>query len=195
MAWRKINDSILSDIANAVREKAGTEDFLRPQEIAEEVTKLPFVGIPSYHYEEAGRVIKTIRDLKEAHPNSIVFGTMSDNHPTATIADSLRSTRHAAFALETVGRFAGCDFVANLGDNLSSTTLDTENTYADFKFTENATMCFLTSQTAFSVVGNHEKSASTQKIYDSIGKYNVFDAYPTTRIRGFGYRDFAEKKG
>ena len=157
------------------------------------VLSLPFGGIPSYHREEAGRVVRKLLELKEAHPNNIIFGTISDNHVDKTTASAMKSARHAVYALESVGGMT-CDFVANLGDNVEGTNIDNDTEYANAVYMENASRYAITSMDSFNLVGNHCKSNSTQKIYDLIGKYNSFDNYGTNRIRGFGYKDYAEKK-
>lgn len=189
------NESNIQKIADAIRFKANAnEDTYKVAEMSEVILEMPFKNIPSYHYAEAGRVVKKILDLKEMYPNNICFGTISDTHVNMESDDSMKSARHGAFALESVGIFAQCDFVVNLGDNISGTTYDTETDYSNAIYMENCTRYGFLSQMGFSLVGNHDKSNSTQKIYDLIGKYNNFDNYGTTQIRGFGYKDFTDKK-
>ena len=66
--------------------------------------------IPTYHFVEAGRVIEKIRNFKLTHPNSLVFGAVSDIHVyngnTTYEEKSKTSIKHAAFALEMVGAMA-----------------------------------------------------------------------------------------
>lgn len=182
-------------IADAIRLKNdGISDTFTIGEMSDGVLNLHFGNIPSYHYAEAGRVIKRLLELKALYPNHIVFGTISDNHVDMTNANVMASARHGAFALESVGAMAQCDFIANLGDNISGTNIDSDTEYVNATYMENATRYAITSLPSFNLVGNHCKSNSTQKIYDLIGKYNSFDNSGTTQIRGFGYKDYTDKK-
>lgn len=185
----------IKTIANALRLKRdGSDDAYTVGDMGDRVLSLPFGNIPPYHTIEAGRVVKRLLDLKAAHPNNIVFGTISDNHVDKSAENSMKSARHAVYALESVGSMA-CDFVANLGDNISSGSgLDDASNYDDAIYMENASRYALTSQKSFNLVGNHDKSNSTNKLYGIIGKYNSFDDFGTTQIRGFGYKDFSDKK-
>ncbi len=197
MANKLYNETYIQNIADSLRLKGnGISDKFTASQMGGAVLGFPFGNIPVYHCKEAGRVIKKLLELKETYPNHLLFGAISDNHADKTDTNALTSVRHAAFALETVGAMAGCDFVVNLGDNLSGTNMDTDTNYADTLYTENAVRYAVTSMLSFNLVGNHEKSDSTQKIYDLIGKYNAFDSYDDyfTPIRGYGYKDFADKK-
>lgn len=194
MANKLYEETDVQAIAETLRLKRnGSTDTYTVSEMDDGVLSLPMGNIPSYHYAEAGRVVKRLLELKELYPNNIIFGTISDNHVDKSTASTMTSARHAVYALESVGSMA-CDFVANLGDNVSGTNIDNDTDYANAVYMENASRCAMTDLTAYNLVGNHCKSNSTQKIYDLIGKYNVFDAYSTTRIRGFGYKDYADKK-
>lgn len=157
-----------------------------------------FPNVPSYHYEEAGRVVKNILEFKAAHPNNFIFGAVSDIHVYANNdtyeANTKKSIRHAAFALETVGAAVGCDFIVNLGDNCWENGIDTDNAYTGAKYAVNALKPAFDRLTKYSLVGNHDKSDDTQKQFSLIGAVNAFDHYGTTQIRGFGYKDFEGKK-
>lgn len=194
MANKLYEEQSVKDIAEAIRLKRnGSTDTYAVADMNDGVLCLPTGNIPKYHYEEAGRVVNALLELKKEHPNSIVFGTISDNHVDLSTEDVKRSARHAVYALESVGSMA-CDFVANLGDNVVGTNIDNDTDYANAVYMEQASRFAMTGLTAYNLVGNHCKSDSTQKIYDLIGKYNSFDNYGTTRIRGFGYKDYADKK-
>lgn len=164
------------------------------EEISTEILSLPFGNIPKYHNEEAGRVIKRLLELKGLYPNNICFGTISDNHINKSDNNSIASARHAAYALETIGLMAQCDFVANLGDNVTGSNIDNDTEYANAVYMENCTRYAFTSQVGYSLVGNHDKSGSTQKLFNLMGKFNDFDNYGTTQIRGFGYKDYTANK-
>lgn len=194
MANKLYEENSVKAVADALRLKRnGSSDTYKISDMDDGVLSLPMGNIPSYHYEEAGRVVKRLLELKATYPNNIVFGTISDNHVSKSSASSMTSARHAVYALEAVGSMA-CDFVANLGDNIEGTNIDNDTEYSDAVYMENASRYAMSELTAYNLVGNHCKSNSTQKIYDLIGKYNVFDVYSTTRIRGFGYKDYTDKK-
>ena len=194
MANKLYEENSVKAVADALRVKHnGSADTYTVGGMDDGVLSLPMGNIPSYHRAEAGRVVKRLLDLKEDYPNSIIFGTISDNHVDKTTASTMTSARHAVYALEAVGSMA-CDFVANLGDNVSGTNIDNDADYANAVYMENASRYAMSNLTAYNLVGNHCKSNSTQKLYDLIGKYNVFDVYATTKIRGFGYKDYTDKK-
>ena len=183
-------------IADAIRLKNdGISDTYTIAEMDDAVLCMPFVNVPSYHYAEAGRVAKKLLELDALYPNNIKCGTISDNHVDKTNSDVMRSARHASFALEYVGKLAQCDFVANLSDNIAGNAgIDGESDYENAVYMDNCTRCAMTSQDGYVLVGNHDKSNSTQRLYDLMGIYNDFDNYGTTRIRGYGYKDYTNKK-
>lgn len=187
-------EASIQAIADALRLKRnGSTDTYTVAEMDDGVLSLPMGNIPSYHRAEAGRVVQKLLELKTLYPNNIIFGTISDNHVDTSTESVMTSARHAVYALEAVGSMT-CDFVANLGDNVSGTNIDNDTDYANAVYMENASRYAMTNLTAYNIVGNHCKSNSTQKIYDLIGKYNSFDNYGTTQIRGFGYKDYTNKK-
>lgn len=194
MSNKLYEEADVQAIADALRLKRnGSTGTYTISDMDDGVLSLPMGNIPAYHYAEAGRVVKRLLELKEDHPNSIIFGTISDNHVNKSVASAMTSARHGVYALESVGSLV-CDFVANLGDNVEGTNIDNDTEYANAVYMENISRFAMTGLTAFNLVGNHCKSNSTQKIYDLIGKHNVFDVYSTTRARGFGYKDFTDKK-
>ena len=195
MANKLYQEESVQDIAEALRLKNdGSTDTYTISAMDDAILKMPFGNVPSYHYTEAGRVVKRLLELKALYPHNIVFGTISDNHVDKNTASTMTSARHASFALESVGSMA-CDFVANLGDNISGNSgIDADTDYANAFYMENATRYAIVSLESFNLIGNHDKSNSTQKLFDLIGKYNNFDSYGTTQIRGFGYKDFDDKK-
>jgi hypothetical protein len=144
------------------------------------------------------RVAKNIDDFKTTHPNHLIFGAVSDIHiyngDAIYESKSQTSAKHAAFALETVGAMAGCDFIVNLGDNCWENGIDTDNAFKGAKYSVNTLKPAFDRLVSFNLVGNHDKSDDTQGQYDLIGVHNDFDVYSSTRIRGFGYKDFTDKK-
>ena len=153
--------------------------------------------IPTYHYVESGRVANEIAAFKEAHPNRLMFGVVSDVHvynddPTYE-EPSKESSVYSSFALETVGAMTGCDFIVNLGDNCWQNGIDTEQAYLGAEYAIRALVPAFERLSRYNLVGNHDKSDDTKKQYDLIGSWNVFTAYASTRIRGFGYTDYTDK--
>ena len=188
-------------IASAVTDKGvQTADDATFATIATNINSISggYGEIPTYHFVECARVLENIKNFKAAHPNHLIFGAVSDIHVyngDATYeAKSKASARHAAFALEMVGAMAGCDFIVNLGDNCWENGIDTTNAMAGARFANTALKPGFDRLTSFNLVGNHDKSDNTQAQYDMIGVHNDFDVRSTTQIRGFGYKDFTDKK-
>lgn len=195
-----------------------TSDTVSPDTLAEGVTAhdatgkiitgtMPTNVIPTYHYTECARVLENIENFKSAHPNHLIFGAVSDIHVNNTNADTEAKTKasikYASFALETVGAMGECDFIANLGDLCEEQHIDTDPTYiaqygasglVNAKYAINAMKPAFTRLRGYGLVGNHDKSKDTQALFDLIGSGNDYDAFGTTQIRGFGYKDFTEKK-
>lgn len=165
----------------------------------------PTVTIPNYHYVESGRVTQRLLNLKSQYPNHIVFGAIADTHIDIDNESVKTSANHALFALKSVGMSAGCDFITNLGDNISNSGLYkdgvlVQSAYDSMTYMEDISKDALTSVNSYNLIGNHDKGNSTQELYDFIGKYNhqegkpSFDDYGLTKIRGYGYKDYEDKK-
>lgn len=190
-------------MTNTERIQANNAELREAIEMAEslpEASSGGYVDIPTYHYVESGRLVDLIRAFKATHSNSLIFGAVSDIHVLNADTDNEKVSRsktaikHAAFALEMVGAMAECDFIANLGDNCWENGIDTDNALVGAQYSMNALKPAFDRLVRFALVGNHDTSNSTQKVYDLIGKHNVFDNYGTTQIRGFGYKDYTDKK-
>ena len=188
------------NILNSVRAKTGKSDLLISRDVPTEIDSIRGGSgdIPTYHYTESWRVIEKIRDFKAAHPNSLVFGAVSDIHVCYSDSKyterSEKAIKHAAFALETVGAMAECDFITSLGDNGWENGIDTSNGIKEARFSLNALKSPFERVPCFNLVGNHDKSNDTQGQFDLIGSYNEFDVYSPTQIRGYGYKDYTDKK-
>lgn len=194
------------NILSSVKMKTGKTGALLAGNVASEIDSISggdsgeTAVVPSYHYAEALRVANKIQSFRASHPNSLVFGAVSDihiAHANATYdARSKAGIRHASFALETVGAMAECDFIANLGDNCWENGLKPENPNAmtGAKYSINALKPAFARIPRYNLVGNHDVLDDTQTLYDLIGSHNVFDNYGITQIRGFGYKDYTAKK-
>lgn len=208
------------NILDSVKAKTGKSDPLVSGDVASAIDSISggYGDIPTYHYTECARVLEKIENFKSAHPNHLVFGAVSDIHVNNTNADTEAKTKasikHASFALETVGAMGECDFIANLGDlceeqhiwtNPGEDSADYDDYVAyiakhgasglvNAQFAINAMKPAFARLTRYSLVGNHDRTKDTQAQFDLIGSYNEFDDYGHTQIRGFGYKDFANKK-
>lgn len=188
------------NIVNSVKTKTGKSGALVSGDVSGEIDNISgsYGDVPTYHFVECARVLENIENFKTAHPNHIVFGAVSDIHvfnSDATYeAKTKASAKHSAFALEMVGAMAGCDFIANLGDNCWENGIDTDNAMTGAKYAISALKPAFDRLVRFNLVGNHDKSDDTQGQYDLIGAHNDFDVRSATQIRGFGYKDFTDKK-
>lgn len=188
------------NILESVRAKTGKTGQLLSGNVPAEIDSITGgnADIPTYHFTEAARLINKIAEFKTAHPNSLIFGAVSDVHVyngDATYeAKSKTAVKNAAFALETVGAMSGCDFIANLGDNCWENGIDTDNALAGAQYSVNTLKPSFDRLVSFNLVGNHDKSDYTQEQYDLIGVHNDFDVAADTTIRGFGYKDYTDKK-
>jgi hypothetical protein len=188
------------NILNSVRSKTEKNSPLLSGEVSSEIDSI--VGgngnIPTYHYVESARLVKKIADFKADHPNSLIFGAVSDIHINDK-ESTKTSIKHASFALETVGAMSESDFIVNLGDNCGETHIDPNITNSacgltNAQYSINTLKPTFDRLISFNLVGNHDKTNDTQTQYDLIGVHNDFDVYSSTRIRGFGYKDFTDKK-
>lgn len=154
--------------------------------------------VPEYQRNEAIRVASSVSSWKAAHQNGLVFGAISDIHVYANDATREANTKtsidHAAYALKKVASTAGCDFIVNMGDNCWENGMDTDNAMQAQEYVRDAIANTFSKFTSYRLVGNHDKSASTQKIYELIGVHNDFDAWGYSKERGFGYKDWTDKK-
>ncbi len=188
------------NILDSVRAKTGKTALLVSGEVSAEVDSITggYGDIPTYHYVESARVAQKIADFKDAHPNHLIFGAVSDIHVyngNATYeAKSKTAIKNDAFGLEMVGSMAGVDFIANMGDNPWENGLDTDNAMLGAQYSMNALKAGRERLKSYSLVGNHDTSESTQKVYDLIGVHNAFGTPSSTLIRGYGYDDFDDKK-
>ena len=198
-------NSKMTAIADAIRAKTGSTATLTLDQMATEIAGISggYGDVPTYHFTESARVIEKINNFKAVHPNSLIFGAVSDIHVDDDVAADEAKTkaaiRNAAFGLEMVGAMAGCDFIANLGDNCEEQHIDPANTSRECglnnaQYSISVLRPALDRLTRFNLVGNHDKTDDTQTQYNLIGIHNDFDVRSTTQIRGFGYKDFTDKK-
>lgn len=197
MADRLIHSQTLAQVAAAIRIKTDTDDTMSPGQMAERILQAGCGGVPGYHDLEAIEVLDKIRNLRSSSGNLLVCGVMADSHVhvgTDYEALSKVSARHGAFALESAGRLAGCNFLANLGDNCWSGDLDTPEDYTAAQYLNNCIAGIFTHMRSYRLVGECDHSADPEKIYALNGIHNVFDVSAPTPRRGFGYTDYPVQK-
>lgn len=194
MADRLIRTETLADIAEAIRIKTDSENAMSPGQMRALILQTRFGNVPAHHDAQALDLIQRLRTLRDAGGNYLVFGAMADSHvSTGTEYEALSKTsaRHAAFALETVGRWGGCDFLADLGDSCWNGDLDAPLDAASAEYLSGCIAAGFASLPSCRLVGEYDRGADAQAVYDRIGAYNTFDAGSS---RGFGYRDYPDQK-
>lgn len=207
-----IAPSLLTDIADAIREKTGSNDTYTPAEMATaigSITTGDFIdheNIPSYVKAEALEVAKRVR--AKMQNDSIVILTGSDSHQIETgssAENTMAGNLHAGMAMKALTYMIPFDFAAFLGDYTtgSNTTTLAEgrqhfasiNAYIDEAFR---------GLVQFRTVGNHDplgysynqngEALSQAELYTLIGSYNDdgTTVMGSTTV-GYCYRDFASK--
>ena len=192
MSDKLIRSETLAEIANAIRIKNDTAGIMSPGQMARLILQTGFGNVPGYHDWEAGSVADRIRQLHGTGVNLLVFGVMADSHVhVGTNYEILTkvSARHAAFALENVGRWTQCMFLANLGDNCWGTDLDSPEDAAAAAYLDGCISAAFTHLRSYRLVGECDRASDPQKVYALNGAHNVFDVSAATARRGFGYTD------
>ena len=197
MGDRLIRSETLMDIAGAIRLKTDTADAMSPGQMAEKILLAGFGSVPGYHDLEAMAVMEKIRQVRSSGSNVLVFGAMADSHVhvgTQYEAMTKVSARHGGFALETVGRWAGCNFLANLGDNCWGGDLDTAEDFAAARYLNGCVAAGFGHLRSYRLVGECDRSANPKKLYALNGIHNAFEVSAATAHRDFGYTDYPTRK-
>ena len=192
----------LTAIADALRLKTdGSTQTLSLDGMKEAALKLTYGNIPQYCYTEALDVIKKIEGAKASCSNSLVFGVVTDVHVVGDPSSSYHNLskaaiRHGAFALESIGRMVGCDFITNLGDNCSGNRYDgNDNDYNASVYLMDSLYASIAGQVNFTLIGNHDQTNnSTVAQHALLCANNDYDVFGTTKARSYGYKDFTAKK-
>lgn len=193
MAERLIRSDTLTQLAEAIRIKTDTTDAMTPAQMAERMLQAGFGGFPAHHDAEAVKVLDKIRRVRDTGANVLVFGVITDTHVDAAGGYerlSKVSTRHAAFALETVGRLAQCDFLVHLGDSGWASILDTKAA----GYEENCLRAAFAAVPSYRLVGDHDQSVNRQQVYALTGARNDYKVAAATALRGYGYIDLTAQK-
>ena len=193
-----IDTDILLNIANAIRNKIGGSATYTPAQMAAQINIIDTSDVsPKYHWNEVMRVAAKINDWKKEHSNSLIFGAISDHHVTTSNASyntqTMESIRRGVFGVQTVAQLVDCDFIISLGDYSWENGMDTAEGYANAQFVDSV-IGEPQNLLSYRLVGNHDRSSSTNKTYSLIGSHNDFDETGYVAERGFGYKDFTDKK-
>lgn len=197
MADKLIRTATLTEIADAIRMKTDTADPMAPGQMADLILQTGFSNIPAHHAAAAMTMADKIAQIRDSGASVLVFGVITDSHVNVgTDYEPLTRTsaRHGAYALETVSRWAGCDFLANLGDNCWGTCIDAAEDAAAARYLAGCISGAMANTSGYWLVGEHDWSADPEKIYTLNGIRNNFDVSAATASRGYGYTDHAAQK-
>lgn len=204
-----IDPSLLSDIADAIREKNGSSDTYTPAEMAEAIAdittgdSIDHETIPDYVKAEALEVAARVRPHLKS--DSIVFIAGSDSHESTTehVADG---NLHGGMSMKALAYLLPLDFACYLGDytaGSNTTTLAEGRGHfaainADIDEAFRGLPQFRTTGNhdplGYSYAANNNQSLGLAELYQLIGKYNE-DSGATmgSTTSGYCYRDFADK--
>ena len=183
MGEYKIQGATMTNIANAIREKAGTTSPLYPEQMPSYIRNIQSGttdtdGIPDDIVAEANRVASSI--ISKMGSNSITFAALTDMHELgdsdsadATVIERFRrANRNAGQAAWLVSRKVALDFSAYLGDyaygskNASLTT--SHHDWAQSIVTAKGYLAQLRNSTRMlEIPGNHDMlhSVETDGVY------------------------------
>ncbi len=207
-----IDPAILTEIADAIREKDGSSAEITPAQMADAIgaittgDNIDHEDLPSYVKAEALAVAERVK--AHLQNDSIVILTGTDGHQIETgnnAANTMAGNLHAGMAMKALAYMLPIDFAAYLGDYTagSDTTTIAEglghfasiNGYIDEAFR---------GLPQFRTVGNHDPLSysynqngevlTQAELYELIGKYNDDGVTVMgSRVAGYCYRDFAAK--
>lgn len=204
-----IDPALLTDIADAIRAKTGSNGTYTPAQMATAIAnittgdEIDHEDLPSYVKDEALSVAERVNAKLAA--DSIVFMVGSDSHQstTAHVADG---NLHGGMAMKALAYMLPLDFAVYLGDYTagSATTTIAEGLQHIADINEDIDEAFR-GLPQFRTVGNHDPlgysynqngEALTQaELYALIGTYNAAAGDTMGSITaGYCYRDFASKR-
>lgn len=195
------------DIADAIREKNGTQNTYKPSQMAAAVRAIDGGGdhedIPSYVKAEAQSV--AARVTAKTQNDSIVFMVGSDAHEYAH-EQTTNGNIHAGMAMKSLAYVLPLDFAAFLGDYTtgSSTTTIEEGLGHIAQINGDIADAFQ-GLPQFRTVGNHDPlgysmeqngtSLTQEQLYALIGIYNANAGNVMgSTVAGYCYRDFTSKR-
>lgn len=196
------------DIANAIREKNGTQNTYKPEQMAAAIEAISGGAEypPDYTVREAIRV----SNLVNTRPDSNVFRilVLSDAHIDKTNAQWVTSAKHAGQAASVIRRALDIDCCMHLGDSTagaSTTTYDVG--VEEIGMMRNNLSDAFGELPQFWTVGNHDNlnysSAAAlgdhtmlyaEQIYPMIGALSTGTVDSQNQYGGYCYQDFTTKK-
>lgn len=197
MAQYLIQDTTITNIANAIREKTGSSGGIYPESMPAKIRSIQSgtedtAGIDQGVVDEANRVVNSV--LSKIAANSITFIAISDmhemgdsDHSTQSILDTYRlANAHAGQAAELIAKKVKTDFFVNLGDlawGLQTYTVhdmaqSITNARVKTGGLERLTKCFATP-------GNHDIGYRAGNFDENLVK---------AMIGNYQYADFDDKK-
>lgn len=200
MAKYSVQRETLTSIADAVRLKNDGETSLIQLTKMKDAVLRTMGNAPSYVVEEAHNTAARV-NVKDSG-NTLVFAAVSDNHVNeggSYEALTKTAVRHAGMAIEQVRKQVELDFVVNLGDNYWSDNTILSAALKEQEYVNNAIFGAFYGLPQFRLVGNHDQNNATAvvptaKVYGYNGAFCDYDATGSTRERGYGYKDFTDKK-
>lgn len=126
--------SLFEDIADAIREKTGSEAEIVADEFPEAIAAIPTGGgedliqhaqIPEYVKTEALALAEKVRERQTA--NSITFIVGSDSHQNDTLETVVNGNLHAGMAMKILAYALKLDFAAFLGDYTTGNPTTTDS--------------------------------------------------------------------
>lgn len=202
MAKYLIQDTTLTNIANAIREKSGTTASIFPDNMPAQIrsiqtTSSDTTGIPDDIVAEANRVANGM--ISKMGANSLTFIAMSDTHEKSpsddTNASNLekisRGNRNAGQAAKLISDKIPLDFFAHLGDfswgGPATTVEDGVNSIC--KVREYISDVANDNETFFTP-GNHDNLRASYSVNNEYVPHNVLSGL----IGDYCYKDFDNKK-
>lgn len=197
-----VQDTTLTDIADAIREKTGITNTLFPKNMPSyirsiQTTSSDTAGIPDDIIAEAERVANGM--ISKIGSNSLTFIAMSDTHEmgdndhtsVATIEQYRRANLNAGQAAKIIANKVPLDFFAHLGDFAwgSSTTSIEDGVTAIRRVREYIADVSLNNESFFTP-GNHDLMTYS---YDVTNEY-LSDGIAKGLIGDYRYLDFDAKK-
>lgn len=223
MAEYLIQDTSLTNIANAIREKTKKEDSLTPEEMVAEIGTLEreeiliHTSIPDYVKEEALKLANKVRAVQT--DDSITFIAMADSHHCGEQSDTSwrdyinLGNLHATMGAKALAYLVKVDFACHLGDiTFGNSTTTSELLHQQISEFNSWLDESYKGMIQFRTVGNHDTGMyayeagnaeleTADYLYDVIssyceinGEFYDYDPYTYNNKYGCGYRKFDDKK-
>ena len=214
MAKKLYEESSVSDIAAAIREKNGLSTTYNVSEMGPAIRAIPTSStsgdrikhgdIPDYIKDAALALAKKVKEKQTS--GTITFISMSDAHQSETAANVKTGNLHAGMAAKVLAyALPNIDFCCYLGDYTegNSTTTLAEGREHFSEINADIDEAF-EGIPQFRTLGNHDSLQyskdqngavlSVSELYSFCGSYNEGAVYGPLPLNGYCYRDFESKK-